>query len=165
MEPEQGIKAWQWVVTVIVVIILVILGYYMFKGGDNTTDVVSETPTETAVIANEINRIVVSDQYPGNIVYVSSIQLENGGFVAIHKDNNGTPGAVIGTGYFDKGINPGKINLTANTVEGGVYYAMLHSDDGDKAFDAVKDLPLKDTKGDIIMKLFRATAGIREIKG
>ena len=167
MEPEQGIKSWQWVVTVIVIVILVILGYYMLKGGSNTPTV-TETPSATDTsdtTSNEINRIVVSDQYPGNIVYVSSVQLENGGFVVIHKDDNGTPGAVIGSGYFDKGINPGKITLTATTVEGGVYYAMLHSDDGDKKFDAVKDISLKDTKGDIIMKLVRATAGIREIKG
>jgi len=166
MEPNQGIKAWQWIVTVIVIIILIVLGYYMFKGG-NTPSTTTESPTESpsSTVSNEVNRVVVSDQYPGNIVYVSSVQLEKGGWLEIHKDNNGTPGAIIGSTYFDKGINPGKVTLTEKTVEGGIYYAMLHSDDGDMKFDPTKDLPLKDSKGDIIMKLFHATSNIQEVKG
>ncbi len=67
--------------------------------------------------------------------------------------------------YFEKGINPGKITLTEKTVDGGIYYAMLHSDDGDKKFDATKDLPLKDSKGNIIMKIFHATTNVTEVKG
>lgn len=167
MEPNQGIKTWQWVVTVIVIIILIILGYYLFKG-NNSAPSTTETPAPTeplAVDANEVNRIVVSDQYPGNIVYISSVQLANGGWVEIHKDNNGTPGAYIGSAYFEKGISPGKINLTEKTVDGGIYYAMLHSDNGDKKFDATKDLPLKDSKGNIIMKLFRVSTNIAGVKG
>jgi hypothetical protein len=45
--------------------------------------------------------------------------------------------------YFAKGINPGKVNLTENTKEGMLYYAVLHTDDGDKKFDAKKDMELK----------------------
>lgn len=166
MEPNQGIKSWQWVVTVIVIIILIVLGYYLFKGnnGAPTTDTTPST-TPVATDVNEVNRIVVSDQYPGNVVYISSVQLANPGWVEIHMDNKGTPGAIIGSMYFDKGINPGKITLTSNTVDGGVYYAMIHGDNGDKKFDAGKDLPLKDSKGNIIMKLFRVSAKITEFKG
>ncbi len=168
MEPNEGIKAWQWVVTVIVIIILIVLGYYMFKG-DNTPALVDDAnPAATstpAADANEVNRIVVADQYPGNIAYVSSVQFAKPGFVVIHKDDKGKPGAVIGSAYFDKGINPGKITLTEKTVDGGIYYAMLHTDDGDKKFDAGKDVVLKDSKGSEIMKIFRATSNVTEIKG
>lgn len=164
MEPNQGIKAWQWVVTVIVIIILIILGYYMFKGNKVTPlDTRDTTPITTTTA--EVNRVVVSDQYPGNVVYVSSVQLANPGWVSIQKDNKGTPGAVIGSAYFNKGINPGKITLTEKTVDGGTYYAILHSDDGDKKFDAVKDAALKDVNGNIIMKVFKATSSITEVKG
>ncbi len=164
MEQNQGIKTWQWVVTVIVIIVLIVLGYYLFKG--NTPSTAIDNPTESpAADANEVNRIIVSDQYPGNVVYISSVQLANSGWVEIHKDNAGTPGAIIGSAWFDKGVNPGKVTLTEKTVDGSTYYAMLHSDDGDKKFDSAKDLPLKDSKGNVIMKLFKATSNITEVKG
>ena len=167
MEPSTGVKGWQWAVTVIVIIILIVLGYYMFKNGKGT-DTNNNEPTideTTGTPSANVNRVVVSDQFPGNIVYISSVQLAAPGFVAIHKDNAGTPGDVIGYQYFDKGINPGKITLTSPTVEGGVYYAVLHNDDGDKIFNAAKDLPIKDASGNIIMKLFRGSSTVSEVKG
>jgi hypothetical protein len=166
MEQNEGIKAWQWIVTVIVIIILIVLGYYMFKG--NTAPVgtdVSPTSSASPTDLNEVNRVVVADQYPGNVVYVSSVQLANPGWVVIHKDENGKPGKVIGSTYFDKGINPGKITLTENTADGSIYYAMLHADDGDKKFDATKDAEIKDSRGTVISKIFRATSSITEVKG
>lgn len=166
MEPNTGgIKTWQWVVTVIVIIILVILGYNMFKGGSTPTTTIEDATSTDVTKTGDINRVVISDQFPGNIVYLSSVQLAQPGWVVIHKDNNGTPGAIIGSAYFEKGINPGKITLTSPTVEGGIYYAMIHSDNGDKVFDATKDLPLKDASGNIIMKLFRASTSVTEVKG
>ncbi len=162
MEPSSGIKTWQWVVTVIVIIVLIIIGILVFGNDKGVTD--DTTATDTAMTdttaSSELNRIVMGDQFPGNVVFVSSVMLENGGWVEIHADNNGQPGAYIGSQYFNKGINTGKITLTKPTVEGGLYYAMLHSDDGDKVFNAEKDLPLKDSKGNIIMKLFRAAASV-----
>ena len=165
MEPNTGgVKTWQWVVTAIVIIILIIIGIMVFGnkkseapiGGDNMS-----TTTTGDNMANEVNRIVMSDQYPGNVVYLSSVQLAKGGWVVIHKDNNGTPGDIIGSQYFEAGLNGGgKITLNTSTVEGGTYYAMLHSDDGDMKFDAAKDLPLKDSRGNVIMKIFHAAASV-----
>lgn len=161
MNPEQsGVKAWQWIVTAIVVIALIVVGIKVFgtKSGTVTDDTAMTDTTGNAT--NEVNRIVMTDQYPGNVVYLSSVQLANAGWVEIHADKNGQPGEYIGSMYFEKGINPGKITLVKPTVEGGIYYAMLHSDDGDKKFDASKDLPIKDSKGNIIMKLFRASSAV-----
>lgn len=164
MEQNQGIKTWQWVVTVVVIIVLIILGYYLFKGnGAPTTDV---TPIVSPIsIDEEVNRVVVSDQYPGNVVYVSSAQLANGGWVVIHKDNAGRPGVVIGSAWAEAGINPVKVTLTEKTVDGGVYYAMLHTDDGDKKFDATKDVALKNDLGNEIIVKFSATTNVTEVKG
>ena len=163
MNPEQsGIKSWQWAVTIIIIIVLIIVGIMVFgnKKSEESSMTTEETPTTESNSASEVNRIVISDQFPGNVVNVSSVQLANGGWVEIHADNKGQPGAYIGSMYFGKGINPGKIILTKPTTEGGIYYAMLHSDDGDKTFDSVKDLPLKDSKGNVIMRLFRASATV-----
>lgn len=167
-EQEGGVKTWQWAVTVIVIIVLIVLGYYMFKGNDAmtpNTDGTMNTDGTTMTDSKEVNRVVITDQFPGNIVYVSTVQLANPGFVVIHKDNAGKPGDIIGSMYFDKGISNGKITLKTPTMEGGIYYAALHSDDGDKIFDVTKDLPIKDSVGQTIMKLFRASSTITEVKG
>ena len=161
MNPEQsGIKAWQWIVTAIVIIALIVVGIMVFGNKGTDTIDTGATADTSGGATTEVNRVVMSDQYPGNVVFLSSVQLANGGWVVVHADKNGQPGEVIGSAYFEKGINPGKITLTKPTVEGGIYYAMLHSDDGDKKFDLAKDLPIKDSKGNIIMKLFRAAAAV-----
>lgn len=168
MNPNQnGIKPWQWVVTVVVIIVLIIIGIMVF--GNKKTEapgVMTDDTTAVTDSAGNINRVSLLDQYPGNVVYLTSVQLSAPGFVVIHSDKNGQPGDIIGSTYFDKGINPGKITLTKSMLDGGTYYAMLHSDNGDKKFDATKDLPLKNAVGSIIMQIFHASISVgNEIKG
>lgn len=162
MDPQasSGIKTWQWVVTAIVIIVLIVIGIMVFGNkGAQEPAMTDQTPTDTGTNAPaSLNRVVMTDQYPGNVVYISSVQLSQPGWVAIHKDNKGQPGAIIGETYFDKGINPGQVKLSEPLVDGGTYYAMLHSDDGDKKFDANKDRPLTDSNGNVIMKIFHGSA-------
>ena len=165
MQPESGVKTWQWVVTVLVIIALIVIGIFVFGGKKTEAPTLGETPTTTGT-TQAGNRVIMSDQFPGNVVYISSVQAENPVWVAIHKDNAGKPGAVIGSAKFAAGINPGRINLTESTVDGGTYYAMMHTDDGDATFAAIKDAPLEDASGNVIMKIFRATTSANlEIKG
>ncbi len=168
MNPNQsGIKTWQWVVTVVVIIALIIIGIMVF--GNKKTDTSDTLGTDLSTnqsSTDTTNRVSLLDQYPGNVVYLTSVQLVAPGWVVIHEDNSGQPGDIIGSAYFDKGINPGKITLTKSMVDGRTYYAMLHSDDGDKKFNATKDLPLKNTAGSIIMQIFHASISVsNEIKG
>ena len=170
MNPEQstsGSKAWAWIIGVIIVIIIVILGYYLMKGNGNTSNtdpVTTTTPAASTVASN--NGIVIADQFPGNIVYVSSVQLAAPGFVVIQADNNGTPGAVIGSKAFPAGINSGQINLSKSMVDGGTYYAALYADTaGTGIFNASVDQPITDANGNAIMKIFHASANIPETKG
>ena len=170
MNPEQstsGSKAWAWIIGVIIVIIIVILGYYLMKGNgnsSNTAPVTTTTPAASTVASN--NGIVIADQFPGNIVYVSSVQLAAPGFVVIQADNNGTPCAVIGSKAFPAGINPGQINLSKSMVDGGTYYAALYADTaGTGIFNASVDQPITDANGNAIMKIFHASANIPETKG
>jgi hypothetical protein len=171
MNPEQstsGVKAWQWIVGIIVVIIIVILGYYLMKSNgnsSNTAPVASTTAPAASTVASN-NGIVIADQFPGNIVYVSSVQLAAPGFVVIKADNSGTPGAVIGSKAFPAGINPGQINLTKSMVDGGTYYAALYADTASTGvFNASVDQPITDANGNAIMKIFHASANIPETKG
>jgi hypothetical protein len=173
MQPENtstGIKPWQWIVTIIVIVIIVILGYWLFSKNSSSmssNELGTSTATTSSVPAStEANSVIVTDQYPGNVVYISSVRLANPGFVVIQKDNGGTPGAVIGTQYFAAGINPGKITLTSPTVDGGLYYASLYSDVvGNQKFDITKDSIINDSHGNPIIETFHALANVPETKG
>jgi len=162
MNPNaSGIKTWQWVVTAIVIIILIVIGIMVFGNKSSQAPASDEnTATDTTNQAGALNRIVMSDQYPGNVVYLSSVQLANPGWVVIQADNNGQPGAVIGTAHFASGINPGKVTLSTPTVEGGTYYAVLYTDDGTGSFSAANDKPLTDSRGNVIMQIFHASASV-----
>jgi hypothetical protein len=157
MQPDSGIKTWQWVVTVIVIIVLIVIGIMVFgkKGVQAPAD--DKTGAPVTQTQGGSNSVVVSDQYPGNVVYLSSVQMQSPGWVEIHKDNAGQPGAIIGSVYAPAGISPAKVTVSQPIVDGATYYAMLHSDNGDQKFDAKTDLPLKDSNGNIIMRIFHGS--------
>ncbi len=161
MEPQaSGVKTWQWVVTIIVIIAIIVIGILVSGSKKSETPVVTEpvVTTEPTTVA-ALNRIVMVDQYPGNIVYLSSVQVEKSAWVVIHANNAGQPGEIIGSVHFAAGLTAGtKITLTKPTVDGGTYYAVIYTSDGAAKFNAKTDLPLKDAKGNVIMKIFHASA-------
>ncbi|MCX6719117.1 MAG: hypothetical protein NTZ38_01950, partial [Candidatus Taylorbacteria bacterium] len=115
MEPtsmDNGIKTWQWVVTIIVIITLIIIGIFIFGSKKAVTPDLSEQTTETPVTITNPNRVIIQDQFPGNVVYISTVSLAQPGWVVIRKDNAGQPGDIIGSMYFEAGTGPGKITLT-----------------------------------------------------
>jgi hypothetical protein len=168
MNPETtNSSVWKWVVTIVVIVALVIIGIVVFGGGKNA-EPVTETNNDQKVEQENItsDKVVVVDQFPGNVVYVSSVSLSKPGFVVIKKDAQGVPGEVIGTQYFEAGINPGKVTLSQPTVNGKTYYAVLYSDNGDKKFDMTKDMEVKDARQNTVMRPFRTTSDANvEIKG
>jgi hypothetical protein len=162
-ENQSGIKTWQWVTTVIVVIILIIIGIWVFggKGAQAPVDNSVATDNSSATTPGAINRIVMSDQYPGNVVYISSVQLANPGWVVIQADNAGQPGAIIGEEYLAAGINPAKITLSSPMVDGGTYYAVLYDDtDGTQTWNATADKALTDASGNVILKVFHGSSAV-----
>jgi len=162
-ENQSGIKTWQWVTTVIVIIILIIIGIWVFggKGAQAPVDNSVATDNSGANTAGAINRIVMSDQYPGNVVYVSSVQLANPGWIVIQANNAGQPGAILGEAYLGSGINPAKITLSQPMIDGGTYYAVLYDNAaGTQVFSASTDKPLTDANGNIIMKVFHGSSAV-----
>lgn len=180
MEPQQESSKGM-LVGIIVFILVVALGfgiYYLLTGREpeRTDGGSSVNPPPPPVSVAEPNRLSVSDQFPGQLVYVASVTLQSPGFVVIHKIVTGTPGEIfghsaygageiIGSAYFRSGSRPGQVELRSRTQEGVRYVAMLHSDDGDGRFDAAKDLPIKNSRGGIIMVEFTATKDLPEVKG
>jgi len=166
MQPQNGVKVWQWVVTAIVIVVLIIIGVWVFGGKSSSTTEIPVNTADNSDVAGSINRIVMSDQYPGNVVYLNSAQFAAPGWVVIQADNAGTPGKILGQSYFEAGINPGKITLSSSMVDGGTYYAVMYSDNGDKKFSATSDKALVDASGNVILKIFHASASVSaQIKG
>lgn len=166
-EPTSGIKTWQWVVTVIVIIVLIVIGVMVF--GNKGSQAPASTETSTTVPTGQtgaVNRIVMADQYPGNVVYLSSVQLQNGGWVVIKSDNAGQPGDTIGETYSASGINPVKVTLTSPMIDGGTYYAILYTGNNAAAFSATAEQALTDSTGAVIMHVFHAsTTADQSLKG
>jgi hypothetical protein len=122
-------------------------------------------PPAGSNLAGEAPVLVVPDQYPGAIVFVSQVKLKDGGWVVIYDDAGGRPGRVIGAGYFDKNATIGDINLSTLTEEGRTYYAMLQADNGDVNFNPALDLPLKDASGASLVVSFLVTRDLPVSKG
>ena len=96
------------------------------------------------------NAIYVAEQMPSKTVSVMVVRLEKPGFVVIHEDENAAPGKILGVSSLlmaGETKDSLQIALSRSTVDGETIYAMLHLDDGDKTFDAIKDNPALDRIG------------------
>lgn len=113
----------------------------------------------SAVTLSGGNAIAVSDQLPGVRVEIPLVTLAADGWVVIHEDLDGKPGRILGAQRFNAGQNQtGAVDLLRGIEGGRVYYAMLHADDGDRAFDHTRDLPLRDPQGNVIVMRFVASS-------
>lgn len=123
-----------------------------------------ETSTASGLVPAGENAIAVHDQAPGTKAVVSMVTLKDAGWVVIHEDKDGAPANILGAQRLDAGTYsvPIEVQLLRSTLEGSTYYAMLHSDDGDKQFDHKQDLPITDSLQNIIMMKFVATSNPTE---
>ncbi|MBI5655104.1 hypothetical protein HZC53_05650 [Candidatus Uhrbacteria bacterium] len=115
-----------------------------------------EVPGAPEVMSNQNSYIEVKDQPAGIEVKLDYVLLQKQGFVVIHEDKDGMPGAIIGSSEL---LNAGEMRETfvkVKTQTGKTYWAMLHADNGDKKFDAKTDAPVKDSKDAIVMAKFKA---------
>jgi hypothetical protein len=118
------------------------------------------SPAETilAPVADEADSIRADDQPAGGEASVT-VSTQKGAWVAIHEDTEGKPGAILGAQFFAAGQHTRAVTLLRATEAGKKYYAMMHSDDGDRVFDHTADMPLKNAAGEIVMHAFMATEG------
>ena len=165
-----------WIMGILGLGIGFVLGWFVFGGvGVPTQEVPLEDETETAdeVTGEEVSgenggsgetyvgeslegAIIVSDQPAGSAVQISSLTLQNSGWVAVREDLGGSPGNILGAGWFTGGQSgPAEVRLLRGTVPGGLYYIEYRSDDGDRDFDHKKDVALPDENGDILSVSFR----------
>jgi hypothetical protein len=152
--------------TVIVVLVLIVLGLLFWNAQTREplaespipeepfelpspsplVPVFSPTPTPSPTAS-----ITVSGQTPGNAVTIDSVTLTEPGFIAIHTDQSGKPGPVIGNSdLLPAGTFTGtSVKLTRRSKNGETLYAMLHTDvngNGVYEFPGV-DVPTVDSAG------------------
>ena len=109
------------------------------------------------------NTVAIDDQSPGTRVTVDSVTLARDGWIVVHEDRGGAPGNILGARRLNTGTEQNfEVELLRPTTEGGVYYAMIHEDDGDRVFDHTRDMPLRNAEGDILFKRFIASTEPRE---
>ncbi len=162
MEPTNT-SSRNMIIGIVVVILIIIVGtFFLAKSPAQPNTDTTASPTE---VAQGGDRVAVSPQFPGNTLYLDSVTLANGGWVAVHESNAGAPGKVIGSKYFAAGTNPGSIDLSSSMVSGKEYIVMLHADNGDMKFDESIDPPLRDSYGNIIMTTIKASKTPEQVKG
>ena len=106
------------------------------------------------------------DQLAGRSARVTSVTLEREGWVVIHEDTEGRPGAILGAAWLPAGSHENvEVNLLRGMEAGRRYYAILHHEvnDGSEShlFDLAKDLPMQDAEGNIIMTSFETISSPR----
>ena len=129
------------------IIVALMVGAILFlRGGSEESGI----PSDSAGLVIGTNAIYVAEQAPLKTLTVAVVRLEKPGFVVIHEDAAGAPGRILGasnalpSGETQK-LAP--IPLSRMTRDGETLYAMLHLDDGDLVFDALKDTPALDRVG------------------
>lgn len=100
----------------------------------------------TGLVIGE-NAIYVAEQAPSRILTVVVVHLQKPGFVVVHEATAGFPGEIFGRSAIlqaGETNNPASVSLSRVTRDGETLYVMLHLDDGDGVFNAVKDKPALD---------------------
>lgn len=138
----------------LIVIILVIIVFSIVRNKLPQLPKPGSTPTPTVVAENQ-PAVSVSKHTPARTAVVDSVILSKPGFAVVHEDNNGQPGAVLGSsdlltaGRHDNVIVP----LSRKTNDGEILLVVVHDDNGDGKFDASSDQPTSNN-GQVVMKNF-----------
>ncbi|MEK7208263.1 MAG: hypothetical protein AAB699_01805 [Patescibacteria group bacterium] len=135
------------ILVIFVIITAVVVGAVIFfRGGLEEPG----SPRDSAGLVIGANAIYVEEQAPSRTLAVAVVRLEKPGFVLVHEDTSGAPGGILGRSALlpaGETNNLATISLSRLTRDGETLYVMIHLDDGDGVFDAVKDKPALDSVG------------------
>lgn len=158
------------IVTVLIIAVLVVMASLWWKQGgqngqDNLGAVNQAVDQGNQPAVPEKVSLLVEDQFPGTVVFVSSVELPKGGWVVISREEAGTAGKVVGAGYFAPGLTTGEVNLSTPSKDGERYIAELYRDNGDTNFNSKTDQVYLDERSQPVRVLFMVTRNLIEKKG
>ena len=115
-------------------------------------------------VASLTDSIFVANQKPGRFVNVGRAALSKKGYVAIHQEEAGAPGAIIGFGGLLNPVESKNLSVTLNrkSVAGESLYAMLHWDNSNGSFNPTEDMAATDKDGNAVMAKFMISASASE---
>lgn len=94
-------------------------------------------------------KIIISEQTPGDKVFIDKAILDEESWVVIYEENNGELGRILGARLFPAGITENReVFLLRSTVSSERYYALIHNESGDGDFDYKDDIALMDSAGE-----------------
>ncbi len=163
----QNNKSRNIVIGIIILIVIVLALSWLFSrsGGSGGPALVGESlnsdESDAPLVASSL---VIGDQLPGSVIFISQVILPQGGWVAIQRDEVGAPGAVVARRYFSADERVGSIALNQPTLDGESYFAVLYADGGDNTFDVTRNELLRSATGEIVAVKFRTTANLMESK-
>ena len=160
MEEKKSSKGL--IIGIIVVVIIGIFVWRYFSGRNATNDQVGGEQSEQ--VAGMEDSIFVANQKPGRFVNVGRAALSKKGYVAIHQEEAGAPGAIIGFSSLLSAVESRNFSVTLNrkSVAGESFYAMIHWDNNNGAFNPSEDMPAKDKDGNIVMAKFMISESASE---
>ena len=160
MEEKKSSKGL--IIGIIVVVIIGIFVWRYFSGRNATNDQAGGEQSEQ--VAGMEDSIFVANQKPGRFVNVGRATLSKKGYVAIHQEEAGAPGAIIGFSSLLNAVESRNFSVTLNrkSVAGESFYAMIHWDNNNGAFNPSEDMPAKDKDGNIVMAKFMISESASE---
>lgn len=124
------------------------------KSAENINQETNTPPIENLATGNSI---LVNAQTAGVEVAVEQVILTGMAWVVVREDDGASlPGKILGAQLFDVGTGLGKVELLRGTEAGKTYYAMIYSDNGDRAFDPKLDQPIIGSNNQPVMATFKA---------
>lgn len=101
--------------------------------------------------------LTIENQPAGKSVAIKNMNLAATAWVAIHDDRDGKPGDILGAKRYFATETSGTVPLLRATVAGKRYFAMVHKDNGNLAFEfKAGDAPLMNSAGEPVMAAFVA---------
>ena len=160
MEEKKSSKGL--IIGIIVVVVIGIFVWRYFSGRNATNDQAGGEQSEQ--VAGMEDSIFVANQKPGRFVNVGRATLSKKGYVAIHQEEAGAPGAIIGFSSLLNAVESKNFSVTLNrkSVAGESFYAMIHWDNNNGAFNPSEDMPAKDKDGNIVMAKFMISESASE---
>lgn len=111
---------------------------------------------EVVSSGNTTGEVTAVDQKAGMVALVSKVTLSDAGWVVVREDTGNGMGSILGAQWLPAGTaNDVSVDLLRKTEANKNYFVALYTDNGDKKFDKVTDLPIA-VDGKVISRIFSA---------